>query len=80
MTVILEFIKPVNFKNGYIAECKFPIGENPLVMVSDVSKDWQLVGIDIGNPKLKTMDRKTFDNTFKITHIKKITGYPYGNS
>lgn len=79
MKVILEYTIPVNYKNGYIAECEFPIGDNPLVMVTDVSKDWQLPLLgtkDIGNPKLKTIPRKIFDRTFKITHIKKITGYP----
>ena len=70
--LILEFKKPVDFKNGYIAECSFPIGKNPLVMITDVSRDWQLplTGTkDIGNPKLKTMPRKLFHETFKVTHI-----------
>lgn len=82
VTLILEFRKPVNFKNGYLAETHFPIGKNPTVVVSDISKDWQKPfcgGHDIGNPKVKQMDRKKFHETFKITHIKQITGYPYGN-
>ncbi|MES3018218.1 MAG: hypothetical protein V4721_10585 [Bacteroidota bacterium] len=80
VVLILEFRKPVNFKNGYIAECHFPIGKNPLVMITDVSKDWQapILGTkDIGNPKLKRMPRKLFHETFKITHIKSIVGYPF---
>jgi len=82
MWVVLEFIKPVNFKNGYLAECRFPVGDSPEVWVHDITKDWQLplTGIkDIGNPKHKVMDRKTFDKTFKITHIKKTVGYPYAS-
>ncbi len=76
--LILEFRNPVKFKNGYLAECSFPIGKNPTVMISDIAKDWQLPLFgtkDIGNPKLKTMTRADFHKTFKITHIKEIIGY-----
>lgn len=79
----LEFKKPVDFKNGYIAQTNFPIEENPLVMITDISKDqWQLpvVGynlmtgqycesIDVGNPKLKRMSKEEFNRIFNITHI-----------
>lgn len=76
--LILEFRNPVTFKNGYFAEVMFPIGKNPMVQITDISKDWQLPcgGVTFINPKLKEMSRKDFYKTFKITGIKEITGYP----
>lgn len=77
-----EFIKPVNFKNGYIAQTKFPIEETVTVMITDISKDWQLplivifendtqgVAVNkVNNPKLKTISKDDFYKTFKITLI-----------
>lgn len=79
--LILEFRNPVTFKNGYLAECIFPIGKNPKVQITDIAKDWQLPleGIDnkFNNPKIKEMTRADFHKTFKITSIKQITGYPF---
>ena len=73
---ILEFKKPVNFKNGYIAEVQLPLSENPTVMITDVAKDnWQLpcAGTnDTGNPKLKTMSKEDFEKTFTITHTREL--------
>ena len=70
---VLEFKFPVDFKNGYIAECRYPLEDEPLVMITDVAKDsWQLHvlgAIDVGNPKLKRMTKEKFNKTFKITHI-----------
>ncbi len=69
----LEFKKPVNFKNGYIAKCLYPIGKNPVVEITDIAKDWalNLVGVKnrYNNPKLKEMTRNEFHQTFKITQV-----------
>lgn len=81
-----EFIKPVNFKNGYIVQVRYPIEDNPAVMITDVAKDnWQLplfitdksvnkIGhtIDVGNPKIKTMSKEDFYKTFRVTLIEDI--------
>lgn len=86
---ICEFKKPVNFKNGYIAEVMLPLTENPVVQITDVAKDnWQLpcivldlggnyIGesVDVGNPKLKKMSLDDFHKTFKITH-ERVIGSP----
>ena len=69
---VCEFLKPVNFKNGYIAEVILPLSKTPMVQITDVAKDnWQLPILgthDVGNPKLKTMSIEDFQRTFKITH------------
>ncbi len=88
---ICEFKIPVNFKNGYIAEVELPLSDNPLVTITDIAKDnWQLPigelndqGVfewsvkDVGNPKVKRMNREMFDRTFKVVGEKSIVGYPY---
>jgi len=69
---VCEFLKPVNFKNGYLAEVILPLSLNPVVQITDTAKDnWQLPLLEtkyVGNPKLKTMTIEDFQKTFKITH------------
>lgn len=62
----LSFKKPVNFKNGYIAEW---YSKTKMLSITDVAKDWQmpLSGTkDIGNPKIKKMNFFDLFKTFKI--------------
>lgn len=75
---ILEFKFPVDFKNGYLAETRYPLEDEPLVMITDIDKDWQapIEGtINIGNPKIKRMTKEKFKDTFKITHIRETGNY-----
>lgn len=66
--VYLTFKKEVD--KELMIETKYPIpNENITVMISDIRKDWQLplAGTkDIGNPKLKEMNREDFEKTFEI--------------
>ena len=66
--VYLTFLKEVNAE--LIIETKYPIPNNNIVvMITDIRKNWQNpldITQDIGNPKIKEMDRDTFDKTFKI--------------
>lgn len=65
----LAFKKPVNFKNGYIAEWYL---KTKVLSITDISKDWQmpLSGTkDIGNPKIKKMSFFDLFKTFKIDSI-----------
>lgn len=74
---VLEFKIPVNFKNGYLAETRYPLEEEPLVMITDIDKDWQapMLGAKDINPKIKTMTMEKFEATFKITHIRETANY-----
>ena len=67
---MLEFKFPVDFKNGYMAECKYPLEDKPSVMIWDIAKDdrWATDTV-AGNPKHQTMSIEKFNKTFKITHI-----------
>lgn len=86
VTLVLEFKKEVTFKNGYIAECRFPIGKQPEVMVTDIVKDTISERYEngkgetltrTGNPKILKMNRCDFHALFKVTGIREITGYPF---